>query len=146
MSESLIPQLKSEGIRLWSVRFLQIQSLQSLGHKMMQLSHSILALTRSQVLPVFPHTLWPWPLTLSYRSSSPTFLQSQGQPVMRPPASISLETDLHRDLEKTTLPSIYILKGFCCCCCCILWTYTFSFILLSFCFVFSMEITLSIDT
>ena len=31
---------------------------------------------------------------------------------MRPPASISLVTDLHRDLEKTTLPSIYILKGF----------------------------------
>jgi len=61
---------------------------------------------------------------------------------MGPPAPISLATDLHRDLEKTTLPSIYILKGFVV----VVVVVYYGPILLLFCFVFSLEITLSMDT
>ena len=61
---------------------------------------------------------------------------------MGPPAPISLATDLHRDLEKTTLPSIYILKGFVV----VVVVVYYGLILLLFCFVFSLEITLSMDT
>lgn len=48
--------------------------------------------------------LWPYPTA----SSRPTLLS----PIPRSPPSIRLVTGLHRDLQKTSLPSIHILKGF----------------------------------